>query len=116
MIQRVDDINRNMAAREHLLRESGFSGGVRKQANQSALIQQRHKQPASMLTHYDDVSTALNSNGDRSAVTSYAGSRQKAARLIIKKQMGKDELKSEVLPPPPMGKSIGHGLLDSPPL
>lgn len=29
--------------------------------------------------------------------------------------MGKDEFKSEVLPPPPMGKSIGHGLLDSPP-
>ena len=75
-----------MAAREHLLRESGFSsGGARKQANQSALIQQRHKQPNSMMSHYDDVSTALNSNGDRSVVTSHAGSRQKAARLIVKK-------------------------------
>lgn len=59
VLLRADDINRNMAAREVLLRESGFTAGARKQANQSAL--QRHKQPSSIMNHYDDASTAINS-------------------------------------------------------
>ncbi len=51
--------------------------------------------------------------GDRSSLmTAQTGIRAKASRLILKQRLGKDELKTDILPPPPMGKSFGHGLIE----
>ena len=45
-------------------------------------------------------------------MTAQTGIRAKASRLILKQRLGKDELKTDILPPPPMGKSFGHGLIE----
>lgn len=37
------------------------------------------------------------------------GTRQKLLKLNLKQKILKDNYKSEVLPPPPIGKSTGHG-------
>jgi hypothetical protein len=91
-----------MANMELKLRE--FGQPSKRKASGSML--QRHKPASSML--FDEASFA----GDRSSLmTAHAGIRAKASRLIIKQRLGKDELKMDVLPPPPMGKSFGHGLI-----
>lgn len=63
----------------------------------------------------NDLDDYLNSsdvhNGDRSIMTAQIGQRQKMTRLLIKQKMGKDNLKCDILPPPPLGKSTGHGLI-----
>ena len=88
--QRPDDIQKNMANMEQQLREMGHVR--RKSVNTSA------------LTKYKPAKSSL--------LTAHAGSRAKATRLIIKQKMGKDDLKKDILPPPPVGKSVGHGLIN----
>lgn len=41
------------------------------------------------------------------------GTREKLSQLRIKQSLYKDDYRPEILPPPPIGKSIGHGLIES---
>lgn len=50
--------------------------------------------------------------GERSVLTAQTGVRAKASRHIFKQAFGKNDLKKDILPPPPIGKSIGHGLIE----
>ena len=58
------------------------------------------------------VENIASAGGERQLLSAQFGIRAKAQRLIIKQKFGRDELKSDILPPPPLGKSIGHGLLE----
>lgn len=58
------------------------------------------------------VSTSIGGTpfSDRSIIKSQLGTRSKLTKLGVKQRLYKDEYRPEILPPPPLGKSIGHGL------
>lgn len=86
VLQKPDEIMRNMLTREQKLRDMGVAN--RKIGNQSGLT--RHKPNNSIVFGgNDDSFSAFNSNyGDRQAVTAKGGSRAKASRLILKQRLG----------------------------
>ncbi|CDW73968.1 UNKNOWN [Stylonychia lemnae] len=55
------------------------------------------------------ISTQINFL-DRSTVQSQMGTRSRLNKLKMKQKLLKDEYRPEILPPPPVGKSTGHGL------
>ena len=94
------------------MNEVGGSQARRGSAGSTGL--QIHKPlAASILMSANNTSTAFSTPMERSILTSQIGSRAKAARLIIKQKLGKDELKSETTGQPPLGKSQGHGLINN---
>ena len=109
--QRPDEIEKNMAIAQQKINELGGGHARRGSAGSTGL--NIHKPlAASILLSANDTSTAFSTPMERSIRTSKLGSRAKAARLIIKQKLGKNELKGETLGQPPLGKSQGHGLIN----